>query len=185
MDQKTNQILYLLTYKLMNYQIFLNNIALGDMFLEIIYHLLIIYIMLNLIFPQQLKHIKNMVRSVASETYTTVSAPIQYAAIKAFSEDHSQYLVNSRKILEIIANYIHQELTDVGVKCQKPQGGFYMICDFSDVVKQTNEIVDGKSLCNKILNEIGFAMLPGSDFGIENKFFILVNLFCFHLTLII
>ena len=126
----------------------------------------------SLTFPQELKHIKNMIRRVASETYTSVSAPIQYAAIKAYSEDHTQYLFNSRKILEIIANYIHNELTEVGIKCQKPQGGFYMLCDFSNALKQSNEISDGKSLCNKILSEVGFAMLPGSDFGIRNELLI-------------
>ncbi len=126
----------------------------------------------SIIFPKELNHIKNMVRTVASETYTAVSAPIQFAAIKAFTEDHTQYLVNSRKILKIIANYIYNELTQIGIKCQKPQGGFYMLCDFSNVIKQSNEISDGKSLCKKILNEIGFAMLPGSDFGLENEILI-------------
>ena len=127
----------------------------------------------SLTFPQELKHIKDMSKKyVASETYTSVSAPIQHAAIKAYSEDHTKYLINSRKILKIIANYIHNELTEVGIKCQKPQGGFYMLCDFSDVVKKSNEISDGKSLCNKILNEVGFAMLPGSDFGMQNELLI-------------
>ena len=82
------------------------------------------------------------------------------------------YKPDVRKILETIANYIHYELTEVGIKCQKPQGGFYMLCDFSDVLKQSNEISDGKSLCNKALNEVGFAMLPGSDFGIQNELLI-------------
>ena len=60
----------------------------------------------SLTFPKELQFIKNMVRGVASETFTSVSAPIQYASIKAYSEDHSQYLINSRKILEFISNYI-------------------------------------------------------------------------------
>ena len=126
----------------------------------------------SLTFPQELNNIKEMVRRIASETYTAVSAPIQYAAIKAYTEDHTQYLINSRKILEIIANYVYKELTLVGIKCQKPQGGFYILCDFSDVLKQSNEISDGKSLCNKILSEVGFAMLPGSDFGMQNELLI-------------
>ncbi len=126
----------------------------------------------SLTFPKELKLIKNMVRNVASETFTAVSAPIQYASIKAYSEDHSQYLINSRKILEFISNYIFHELTEIGIKCQKPQGGFYMLCDFSNAIKQSNEISDGKSLCDKILNEVGFAMLPGSDFGIQNELLI-------------
>ena len=47
-----------------------------------------------------------------------------------------------------------------------------MLCDFSNALKQSNEISDGKSLCNKILSEVGFAMLPGSVFGIRNEFLI-------------
>ena len=47
-----------------------------------------------------------------------------------------------------------------------------MLCDFSNAIKKSNEISDGKSLCNKILNEVGFAMLPGSDFGIRNELLI-------------
>ena len=120
-----------------------------------------------LVFPDELSYIRDSVRTVASETFTAVSAPIQYAAIKAYSEDHSEYLEKSRLILKMIGDYIYKELSSVGVICQKPQGGFYMICDFSNVVNKTDEINNDKTLCQKILNDIGFAMLPGSDFGME------------------
>jgi len=123
----------------------------------------------TLVFPEELSYIRNSVRTVASETFTAVSAPIQYAAIKAYSEDHSEYLENSRLILKMIGDYIYKELSSVGVICQKPQGGFYMICDFSDVVNKTHEINNDKTLCQKILNDTGFAMLPGSDFGMEEE----------------
>ena len=123
----------------------------------------------TLLFPEGLSHIRDGVRAIASETYTAVSAPIQYAAIKAYSEDHSEFLDSSRIILKMIADYIYRELSSVGVKCQKPQGGFYMICDFSNVENITQEINNDKTLCQKILNDIGFAMLPGSDFGLEEE----------------
>ena len=119
------------------------------------------------IFPNELDHIRKTLRSIASETFTAVSAPIQYAAIKAYTEDYSDYLNLSRKILNCIANYVYNELTKVGLQCQLPQGGFYMLCDFSDVIKTTNEISNSSSLAKKILKDIGFAMLPGSDFGIN------------------
>ena len=123
----------------------------------------------TLLFPEGLSHIRDSVRAIASETYTAVSAPIQYAAIKAYSEDHSEFLDSSRLILKMIADYIYKELSFVGVKCQKPQGGFYMICDFSNVKNITQEINNDKTLCQKILSDIGFAMLPGSDFGLEEQ----------------
>ena len=120
-----------------------------------------------LLFPKNLKSIRNVIRNIASETFTSVSAPIQYAAIKAYSEDHNEYLKYSRKILHSISNYVHSKFTEIGINCKKPQGGFYMLCDFSSVLKKTNEINDSKNLCNKVLNETGFAMLPGVDFGIS------------------
>ena len=39
------------------------------------------------IFPNELDEIKQTLRSLASETFTAVSAPIQYAAIKAYTEN--------------------------------------------------------------------------------------------------
>ena len=92
------------------------------------------------IFPNELDHIRQTLRSVVSETFTAVSAPIQYAAIKAYTEDYSNYLDHSRKILNCIATYVYNELTESGLDCQKPQGGFYMLCDFSNVVTISNEI---------------------------------------------
>ena len=122
----------------------------------------------HIVFPKNLNFIRDAVRKIASETYTSVSTPIQYAAIKAFTENHKKYINNSRKILKKISEHIYKELSSVGVICNKTQGGFYMICDFTEVVKKNNEIIDGKSLTKKILKDIGFAMLPGSDFGLDD-----------------
>ena len=44
-----------------------------------------------------------------------------------------------------------------------------MLCDFTDAILLSNEISNSTSLCKKILNDIGFAMLPGADFGIDEK----------------
>ena len=121
------------------------------------------------IFPNELDEIKQTLHSLASETFTAVSAPIQYAAIKTYTENFNSYLKDSRRILSCIAEYIHNELTKTGLHCQKPQGGFYMLCDFTDAILLSNEISNSTSLCKKILKDIGFAMLPGADFGIDEK----------------
>jgi aspartate/methionine/tyrosine aminotransferase len=42
-----------------------------------------------------------------------------------------------------------------------------MICDFSKIPNISRKIYDDKILCQTILNEVGFAMLPGSDFGLD------------------
>ena len=47
-----------------------------------------------LLFQRELNDIKNMINVLASETFSAVSAPIQYAAIKAYENNHSNTLIN-------------------------------------------------------------------------------------------
>ena len=124
----------------------------------------------TMIFPKKLSYIKDAIRNVASETFTSVSAPIQFAAIKAYSEDHQNFLDKSRKILKFISEYIYFEFTSNNIVCVKPDGGFYMLCDFSKIKKiKTYKFKNSQEMCNKILSETGFAMLPGSDFGLKKN----------------
>ena len=44
--------------------------------------------------PNKLKYLKNSLKILCSESFTSVSAPIQYAAIEAYNGDHSIYLNN-------------------------------------------------------------------------------------------
>ena len=123
----------------------------------------------TLIFPKELKIIHDSVRSLASETFTSVSAPIQYAAVKAYTEDHSEYLNNSRIILKKVANFVYNQLSELGIECIRPQGGFYILCDFSKIIKNNNIINNATTLCEQVLQNTGFAMLPGKNFGIEEE----------------
>ena len=123
----------------------------------------------TLIFPKELKIIHDSVRSLASETFTSVSAPIQYAAVKAYTEDHSEYLNNSRTILKKVADFVYNQLSEIGIECIRPQGGFYILCDFSKIIKHNNIINNATTLCEQVLQNTGFAMLPGKNFGIEDE----------------
>ena len=123
----------------------------------------------TLTFPKELKIIHDSVRSLASETFTSVSAPIQYAAVKAYTEDHSEYLKNSRTILKKVADFVYDQLSEIGIECIRPQGGFYILCDFSKIIKHNNIINNATTLCEQVLQNTGFAMLPGKNFGIEDE----------------
>ena len=118
---------------------------------------------------KELKIIHDSVRSLASETFTSVSAPIQYAAVKAYTEDHSEYLNNSRIILKKVADFVYDQLSEIGIECIRPQGGFYILCDFSKIIKHNNIINNATTLCEQVLQNTGFAMLPGKNFGIEDE----------------
>ena len=112
--------------------------------------------------PDSLIEIKNMINVLASETFSAVSAPIQYAAIKAYEQDHSNYINKSKNILGAIGNYVYENLRSNKVLINKPQGGFYLMPEFLN--KKFNS---SSEMCDSILNDTGVALLPGSDFGFE------------------
>ncbi|WP_431123928.1 pyridoxal phosphate-dependent aminotransferase [Flagellimonas flava] len=121
------------------------------------------------VFPKTLDHIRKAMAVVASETFTSVSAPIQYAAIEAYRENQSlqTYLRCSRQILKAVGFYVYEELTKIGVTMPKPEGGFYLYPNFGKWKKQLNSkgINNSEDLCSTLLNETGVALLPGMAFG--------------------
>lgn len=120
-------------------------------------------------FPSSLRWLLDAMAVVASETFTATSTPIQYAAVRAFKGGLKieKYLWNSRRILENLGNHITKLLHDSGVILHKPEGGFYIFPDFSNFSEKLNKkgIDSSAKLCNKLLEETGVAILPGSVFG--------------------
>jgi len=114
--------------------------------------------------PNNLVEIKNMINVLASETFSAVSAPIQYAAIQAYENDHSNYINKSRNILNAVGNYVYENLRSNKVLIDKPQGGFYLMPEFLN--KRFNS---SSEMCNNILKDTGVALLPGSDFGFDQS----------------
>ena len=62
------------------------------------------------IVPDSLNILKNSINVLASETFSAVSAPIQYAAITAYTSDHSKYIDSSKNILKAVGNYVYENL---------------------------------------------------------------------------
>ena len=116
------------------------------------------------IVPNKLKKIKDTLNILASETFSSVSAPIQYAAIQAYEGDHKNYIKSSREILKIVGNYVYENLVSNNIIINKPQGGFYLMPEF---VKAN--FSSSSEMCNDILRKTGVALLPGSDFGFDRK----------------
>jgi aspartate aminotransferase len=114
--------------------------------------------------PDSLKEIKNMINVLASETFSAVSAPIQYAAIKAYENNHSDYIYKSKNILSAVGNYVYKNLKSNKVLINEPQGGFYLMPEFLN--KKFNS---SSEMCDNILNTTGVALLPGSDFGFDQN----------------
>ena len=122
-----------------------------------------------IIIPDSLSHWKDQMVQAASETFSCVSAPIQYAAVTAYidSTTTENFLEKSRAILKVIARYVSKELHEANILCPAPEGGFYLFSDFSfysEALKQRG-IEDSAELCKRLLTETGVALLPGSAFG--------------------
>jgi aspartate aminotransferase len=125
------------------------------------------------VFPKTMRRLLAGMGVVASETYTSTSAPIQYAAIRAFKGGIviERYLWNSRRILKGLGNLLSQRLKEAGIRVAMPHGAFYLFPDFSDF----QELLAGRGIstsqefCNQLLTEAGVAILPGIAFGRPEK----------------
>jgi aspartate aminotransferase len=122
-------------------------------------------------FPRPLRWLLDAMSSVASETYTSTSAPIQYAAVRAFrgGTEIERYLWRVRRVLKALGNWIVDKLEAAGVATLRPQGGFYLFPDFTPHREKLRArgIRDSRSLCEKLLEDTGVAILPGAEFGRE------------------
>jgi len=121
------------------------------------------------VFPRPLRWLLDAMAAVGTETFTSTSAPIQYAAIRAFQEgpEINDYLKRSRRIIKALGNHISKKLEEAGVRIRYPHGGFYIFPDFSPFKEKlkAKKINTSEKFCRRLLEDTGVAMLPGSNFG--------------------
>ena len=114
--------------------------------------------------PNGLKDFMKSLKSLASESYSTVNTPTQFAAVEAYDGDYEEYKLKVRSILLAVGTYVYNNLKSNEVLINPPQGAFYLMPEFKNKKYKTSS-----ELCEAILNETGVAMLPGSDFGFNPK----------------
>ena len=114
--------------------------------------------------PNELKNFKNTIKVLCSESFTSVSAPIQYAAIEAYEGDYSNYLNKVKKILFNTGMFVYENLKSNAINISKPEGGFYLFPEFLNA-----QFLSSSEMCKDILDKTGVALLPGSDFGLDSK----------------
>ena len=126
------------------------------------------------VFPNELSSLLDQMAVVASETFTSTSAPIQYAAIRAFEggAEIEQYVQHSRLILERVGQAVHARVLEKGVSCPAPEGGFYLMPDFKAYAPGLHDrgLQTSVAFCTALLEETGVALLPLSDFGMPMDF---------------
>ncbi|PSR11342.1 MAG: aspartate aminotransferase, partial [Bacteroidetes bacterium] len=120
-------------------------------------------------FPREYLWLLDAMATIASETFTSVSAPIQWAAVTAYqgSPETVTYVAHSRRILAAVANYTYLQLQALHLQMPPAAGGFYLFPDFEHYRKPlaARGITTSVDLCEQLLTESGVALLPGVAFG--------------------
>ncbi|MHA1936780.1 MAG: pyridoxal phosphate-dependent aminotransferase [Candidatus Thorarchaeota archaeon] len=124
-----------------------------------------------MLLPNQEQALLDAILAVASNTWTCVAAPIQYAALEAYrpTNEITQYIKDCTSIHELVTIYLHQELTSYGIQCPRPQGAFFLFLDWNndrDALKRKG-ITTSVDLANTLLQKWNVACLPGADFGMQ------------------
>jgi aspartate aminotransferase len=120
----------------------------------------------TLCFPRSLAGLADGVAIAASETFTSVSAPVQQAAVTAYtpSDAMQTYVARSRAVVAELAREVTARLRDAGARLVEPRGAFYVFADFTPCAEALGSI-DGPELAERLLRQTGVACLPGAAFG--------------------
>ena len=114
--------------------------------------------------PHKLSSFLESIKTLASESYSTVNSPLQFAAVEAYRGNYTDYLNKTKTILKLVGNYVFNNLKSNKVLIHPPKGAFYLMPEFlNSKFKSSND------MCDDILTKTGVALLPGSDFGFKPK----------------
>lgn len=125
--------------------------------------------------PQIAEQLIGGFKAMISETFSCVSAPIQYAAVVAYSDNPeiNEYVQLCSQIHRAMGRYIQSTLLEYKINCPVVDGAFYLFPDFNQYKQQlqSRSINDSATLCERILEEAGVALLPAQDFGLPDDYY--------------
>ncbi len=128
-----------------------------------------------MLLPEQEQDLLKAILAVASNTWSCVAAPIQYASLEAYrpTPEITQYIADCTSIHELVTRSVHQKLITHGIRCPRPQGAFYLFPDWNSDrdVMQRGGITTSVELAGTILEKWNVASLPGMDFGMQSDDF--------------
>jgi aspartate aminotransferase len=120
------------------------------------------------ILPKNMPEATKILGTVASETWSAVAAPIQWAMSEVFdNEEIIDYIKETSEIHALRSQYLWEGLTAQGVLCAKPQGAFYLFPNFDFLKKGLAKkgVRTSEDLATYLLNHYQIATLPASAFG--------------------
>ena len=128
------------------------------------------------IFPAGQNRLIADIIKIAGSTYSCVAAPIQYAALEAYSMSDAveSHITDCKEINALVGKYTTKMFSGVpGVKTSKPEGGFYLLTDFNEFRDQFLKL--GINTCNSFAEHLleveHAALLPGEALLLEKDNF--------------
>jgi len=104
-------------------------------------------------------------RKVQSQTTSNPTTISQYASLGALEEETQNFVKETTEKFKQRRDLIFNLLCELGIKCVKPRGAFYIFPDVSEFlggkVKTTDELSDF------LLENYKVLVIPGSGFGAE------------------
>jgi aspartate/methionine/tyrosine aminotransferase len=120
------------------------------------------------IFPKQPERLREDVLKLAGSTYSCVAAPVQFAALTAYSRDPDveAHMRDCCELNALVAKTMTTLLAAIpGTETTSPQGGFYVYVDFNDLRDRFQAL--GLDSCDDFARHLlrveHTALLPGSS----------------------
>ncbi len=118
--------------------------------------------------PDNMKPLVDALESMTDASYSSVSAPIQYAAIAAFKLDTKtdKDFVLCNQIHQATSNYVFKRLIAMGLESPKPEGAYYLFPSFAPFKEKLNKkgITTSSALAERLFDDELVVVLPGTDF---------------------
>jgi aspartate/methionine/tyrosine aminotransferase len=112
------------------------------------------------------------IENIASNIWTCVTAPVQYAALVAYSADPEieEYIDLCARMHAVRTLFLYQTMVDLGVPCVKPAGAFYIYPSFEKWKEPlaARGVHTDEELAFHLIERYEIATLPGSAFHAAN-----------------
>jgi aspartate aminotransferase len=113
--------------------------------------------------------LRRAIQSVGSSIWSCVTAPVQYAALVAYSNDPDieQFIGSCACMHGIRTRYLYRRLQEANIPCAEPSGAFYVFPNFDHWKGSLADrgVRTSDDLAMHLLEKYELATLPGTDFG--------------------
>ncbi len=123
--------------------------------------------------PGGMEALRRAMVSTISETFSAVTAPVQYAALTVYGDYPSvaDHVEHCTQIHRLAGNWLTESFRAMGLQCHRPTGGFYLFPGFAPLREAlaAQGMDNATRLCTRLLEEAQVAMLPGGEFMVPDE----------------